>query len=134
MPSSHLILCRSILLLPLISIKVKLLSRVRLFVNLWTVARQAPPSMGFSRQEYWNGLPFSSPGDLPNPGIKPTSPALQADALNSEPPILDTCFVSKIYATNVGQRKLNVYNWVTDISSIIDGLSVLFFKQLQPDF
>ena len=134
MPSSHLILCRSILLLPLISIKVKLLSRVRLFVNLWTVARQAPPSMGFSRQEYRSGLPFPSPGDLPDAGIEPRSPALQADALNSEPPILDTCFVSKIYATNVGQRKLNVYNWVTDISSIIDGLSVLFFKQLQPDF
>ena len=42
----------------------------------WTVARQAPLSMGFSRQEYWSGLPFSSPGDLPNPGIKPLSPAL----------------------------------------------------------
>jgi len=42
--------------------------------------------MGFSRQEYWSGLPFSSPGDLPNPGIKARSPALQADALTSEPP------------------------------------------------
>ena len=52
----------------------------------WTVAQQAPPFMGFSRQEYWSGLPFSSPGDLPNPGIEPTSPALQADALTSEPP------------------------------------------------
>ena len=66
--------------------KVKSLSRVRLFVTLWTVARQAPPSMGFSRQEYWSGLPFPSPGDLPNPGIEPGSPALQADALSSEPP------------------------------------------------
>ena len=66
--------------------EVKSLSRVRLFATPRTVARQAPPSMGFSRQEYWNGLPFSSPGDLPNPGIKPTSPALQADALTSEPP------------------------------------------------
>ena len=47
----------------------------------WTVAHQASPSMGFSRQEYWSGLPFPSPGDLPNPGIKPRSPALQADAL-----------------------------------------------------
>ena len=47
---------------------------------------QAPPSMGFSRQKYWSGLPFPSPGDLPDPGIKPTSPALQADALTSEPP------------------------------------------------
>ena len=47
---------------------------------------QAPPSMGFSRQEYRNGLPFPSPGDLPNPGIKPWSPALQADAITSELP------------------------------------------------
>ena len=47
---------------------------------------QAPLSMGFSRQEYWSGLPFPSPGDRPNPGIEPRSPALQADALNSEPP------------------------------------------------
>ena len=46
----------------------------------WTVAYQAPPSMEFSRQENWSGLPFPSPGDLPNPGIEPVSPALQADA------------------------------------------------------
>ena len=52
----------------------------------WTVARQAPLSMVFSRQEYWSGLPFPSPGDLPNPGIEPGSPVLQADALSSEPP------------------------------------------------
>ena len=52
----------------------------------WTVAYQVPPSMGFSRQEYWSGLPFPSPGDLPNPGTKPGSPALQRDALPSEPP------------------------------------------------
>ena len=51
----------------------------------WTVAYQAPPSMGFSRQECWSGLPFPSPGDLPNPGIEPGSPALQADTLPSEP-------------------------------------------------
>ena len=50
-------------------------------VALWAVARQAPPSMEFSRQEYWNGLPFPSPGDLPNPGAEPTSLALQADFL-----------------------------------------------------
>ena len=66
--------------------KVKSLSRVQLFATLWTVAHQAPPSMGFSRQEYWSGLPFPSPGDFPNPGIEPRSPALQADALTSEPP------------------------------------------------
>ena len=51
----------------------------------WTVAYQASPSMGFSRQEYWSGLPFPSPGDLPGPGIEPGSPALEADALTSEP-------------------------------------------------
>ena len=65
--------------------EVKLLSRVRLFATPWTVAHQAPPSMGFSRQEYWSGLPFPSPGDLPDPGIKHRSPALQADTLTSEP-------------------------------------------------
>ena len=65
---------------------VKSLSRVRLFATPWTVALQAPLSMGFFRQEYWSGLPFPSPGDLPNPGIEPGSPALQADALSSEPP------------------------------------------------
>ena len=54
-------------------------------VTPWTVACQAPLSMGFSRQEYWSGLPFLSPGDLPDPGIKPRSPALQADSLSSEP-------------------------------------------------
>ena len=64
---------------------MKLLSRVRLFVTPWTVAYQAPLSRGFSRQEYWSGLPFPSPGDLPNPGIEPRSPALEADALTSEP-------------------------------------------------
>ena len=53
-------------------------------VTPWTVACQAPQSMGFSRQEYWNGLPFPSPGDLPNPGIKPRSPVLQADSLPTE--------------------------------------------------
>ena len=62
-----------------IGAKVKLLSYVRLFATPQTVTYQAPPSMGFSRQEYWSGLPFSSPGDLPNPGIEPGSPALWAD-------------------------------------------------------
>ena len=65
---------------------MKSLSRVQLFVNPWAVAYQVPPSMGFSRQEYWSGLPFPSPGDLPNPGIEPGSPASQADSLPSEPP------------------------------------------------
>ena len=54
--------------------------------TLWTVAHQAPLSMGFSRQEYWSGLPFPSPGDLPDPEIEPGSPTLQADSLLSETP------------------------------------------------
>ena len=69
-----------------LKVKVKSLSRVRLFVTPWPVAHQAPPSMAFSRQEYWSGLPFPSPGDLPDAGIEPRSPVLQADALTSEPP------------------------------------------------
>ena len=60
--------------------------RVWLFATPWTVAYQAPLSMGFSRQECWSGLPFPSPGDLPDPDIKPGSPTLRADALPSEPP------------------------------------------------
>ena len=66
--------------------KVKSLSRVRLFATPWTGAYQAPPSVGFSRQECWSGLPFPYPGDLTDPEIEHGSPALQADALPSEPP------------------------------------------------
>ena len=66
--------------------KVKSLSRVRLFATPWTAASHVPPSMGFSMQEYWIGLPFPSPGDLPDSGIEPESPALQVDALPSKPP------------------------------------------------
>ena len=56
------------------------------FVTPWTVAHQAPQCIGFPREEYWSGLPFPSPGHLPNPGIEPRSPALQADASLSKPP------------------------------------------------
>ena len=65
---------------------MKSLSHVQLFVIPWTVAYQASLSMGCSRQEYWSGVPFPSPGDLHDPGIEPGSPALQGDALPSEPP------------------------------------------------
>ena len=61
-------------------------SCVQHFVTLWTAALQAPLSMEFSRQEYYSGQPFPSPGHLPDPGIEPRSPALQADSLSSEPP------------------------------------------------
>ena len=66
---------------------MKSLSRVQLFATSWTVAHQAPPSMGFSRQEYWTGLPHSPPGDLLSPGIEPRSVASQAVSLPSEPPV-----------------------------------------------
>ena len=69
-----------------LKVKVKSLSHVRVFVTPWTVAHQAPPSMESSRQEYWSGWPFPSPGDLPNPGTEPRSLTLRADALPSEPP------------------------------------------------
>ena len=81
---------------------LKLLSHVRLFATPWTVAYQPPPSMGFSRQGYWSGLPFPSPGGVPDPGTEPRSPTLQADALLSEPArkhlkfgLLEFCFDSR---------------------------------------
>ena len=67
-------------------VKVKSLSCVQLLATPWTAAYQAPLPMGFSRQEYWSGLPFPSPGDLPSPGIELWSPTSQADILPSEPP------------------------------------------------
>ena len=63
-----------------------LVSHVQLFAISWIVAHQSPLSLAFSEQEYWSVLPFPSPVDLPNPGIEPGSPALQADSLPSEPP------------------------------------------------
>ena len=72
--------------LQLEKVKAKLLSRARLFATPWTVAYQASQSLECSRQQYWSGLLFPSPRDLPNPGIEPGSPALQADALPSKPP------------------------------------------------
>ena len=87
-------------------VKVKSLSRVRLFATPWTVAYQASPSMGFSRQEYWSGCHFPSPGDLPYWGIEPGSPAFQADALTSELPGKPWWFESPI--TNL----LNAYSLV----------------------
>ena len=67
-------------------VKSKSLSFVQLFATSWTIAHQAPLSMEFSRQEQWSGLPSPSPGDLPDPGIKPRSPAFHTDSLPSEPP------------------------------------------------
>ena len=61
-------------------------SRIQLFVTPWTVAHQAPLSMELSRQEYWSGLPFPPPGDLPDPGIEPMSPAMAGRFFTTEPP------------------------------------------------
>ena len=80
---------------------VKSISRVRVFATPCTVVYQAPQSMDFSRQEYWSGLPFPSPGDLPNPGFEPGSPTLQADALPSEPP----------GKPSFGSTKLSLHSW-----------------------
>ena len=88
------------------SVFVQSLSRVQLFATLWAVARQAPLSMGFFRQEFWSGLPFPSPGDLPEPGIKLRSPTLQADALTSEPPAKPRVEVFLQYTNHTSIRLL----------------------------
>ena len=77
-----------------------LLSHVRLFTTPWTVVFQALLSMEFSRQEYWSGLPFPSPGDFPKPGIEPGSPALQVESLSSESPYDPAITVLGIYLKN----------------------------------
>ena len=78
--------CGSGIIIGILCVPADSPNRVPFFVTLQTEARQAPLSMEFSRQEYWHGLPFPSAGDLPDPGIKPGSPALQTDSLQSEPP------------------------------------------------
>ena len=104
---------------------MKVLSHVRLFVIPWAVAYQAPPSMEFSRQEYWHGLPFPSPGDLPNPGIEPRSPALQADTLPSEPPGKT---VFKLYV------KRNLFNKEYSSTHFRTGTSRTVISKLDRDF
>ena len=97
----------------LISLKVLVAQCVWLFATPWTVAYQVPLSMGFSRQEYWRGFPFPSPGDLPNPGIKPGFHALQADSLPSEPTGKSFRNVERICISS---------HWVSVYSSISKGL------------
>ena len=107
----------------MIKVKVKSLSHVRLFVTPWTVAYQAPPSMGFSRQECWSGLLFPSPGDFPYPGIEPGSPALQADALPSEPPgKLHAELMSKQTWRNacIGEKGNSVKSSTEDVNILLD--------------
>ena len=90
------------------------LSRAWRFVTLWTVARQAPLSMGFSRQEYWSGLPCPPPGDLPDPGIEPRSPSLQADSLPTEPPGSPTPCTSEVHLLQLMNKYWSsmISNWI----------------------
>ena len=67
-------------------VRAQLFSCIQFSETPWTASRQAPLSMGFSRQEYWSGLLFTSPGNLPNPGVEPRSPSLQLDSLRTKPP------------------------------------------------
>ena len=110
---------------------MKSLSHVRLFATLWTVAHQAPPSTGFSRQEYWSGVPLPSPGDLPDPRIKPRSPAFQADALTSEPPgkpkvdhtlsaLLLSCWIFKNCFFVTKDIAGHFYFWATGLSESLE--------------
>ena len=94
----------------------KSLSRVWLFATQWTVACQAPLSMGFSRQEYWSGLPFPSPGDLPDPGIEPWSPALQADSLPTE---LSRKLISEFIKIHKYRWKKCMTGWANCIMMLI---------------
>ena len=89
----------------------------QLFVTPWTVAYQAPPSKEFSREEYWSGLPFPSPGDLPDPGIESGFPALQVDSVLSEPPrnpCLHVCYwhICIIYTCTYRQTYIHIYMYV----------------------
>ena len=88
---------------------VCVLSCVQLFANSWTIAHQAPLSMEFSRQEYWSGQPFPSPGDLPDLGIKSRSHALQADSLPPEPPMMACRNLTKKKILLLGQKAI-LYN------------------------
>ena len=115
--------------------EVELLSCVQLFEIPWTIAYQAPPSMAFSRQEYWSGLPFPFPGDLPNPRIELWSPALQADVLPSEPPGKEPWEKPINQRTHLRIFK-NIQNTsITDTGSVepftfgkVDAISLIFLR------
>ena len=114
---------------------MKLLSRVRLFETPRTVAHQASPPMEFSRHGYWSGLPFPSPGDLLDPGIKSGSPALQADALPSEPPgnlivlpyMYCTISISHYHILQMFTFKKHILSTVVYIIKSLGYLDLIFF-------
>ena len=121
-------------------VKVKLLSHVQLFAIPWTVACQDCPSMGFSRQEYWSGLPFPSPGDLPNPGIEPGSPTLQADSYHLSHlgiPGIKTVFLNKKFLTTrklKWKKKIYIYIYIhththRDSSSVVENIKPEFTEK-----
>ena len=110
-----------------VKVKMKLLSHVQFSATPWTLAYHAPLSMGFSRKEYCSGLPFPSPEDPPNPGIEPGSPALQVDALLSEPPgkFHHVRGVYNFLGSVLQQQKFEA----TDGPVLQLGITVLFGKQ-----
>ena len=91
----------------------------------WTVAQQAPLFMEFFRQEYWRGWPFPFPGDLPNPGIEPRSPALQADSLPSEPPgkpeVYKTCKERQVWLIEWKKQSIETVPGEVQMCSVIFG-------------
>ena len=113
---------------------MKSLSRVRLFAIPLTVAYQSPQSMEFSRQEYWSGLPFPSPGDLPDPRIEPRSTALQADALPSEPPGIKSQECKyKVQVQNTAELHLDVWDLpIPVIRPVPSALAVRFVSTGPP--
>ena len=114
----------SINLLPL-SVRKSEVPQSWIFVTPLTVAYQAPQSMEFSRQEYWSGLPFPSPGDLPSPGIEPRCPTLQADALPSELPGEPSYLSESIQNESHNHRKLiKPITWTTALSNSVKLLAM----------
>ena len=107
--------------------KCQSLSHVWLLATPWTVACQAPLSMGFSRQECWSGLPFPPPGDLPDPGIELRSPALQADCLPSQPP-------GKSYLLSGDTRNKSIFSfiWLSQTSCFFPKLTAFFPSTISP--
>ena len=103
----------------LIEVWTYMVSRVWLFVTPWTIACQAPLSTGFPRLEYWTRLPFPSLGDLPNPGIEPRFPAMQANSLQFEPPgkpkntgVDNLSFLQGILLTQKSNQRLMHFRWI----------------------
>ena len=114
----------SILYWSLVS-EVKLLSHVRLFAIPWTVAYQSPPPMEFSRQEYWSGLPFPTPGDLPDPEMEPRSPTLQADALSPELPGKQFSSTFYGYMVDFQKKMCIIITTIIIVRSIIIIISII---------